>query len=206
MCPSEREEIMDAYHAAQRLMSMNRYDEAARYLRSCFARCEKAGDRTSCETLLGELAMCLERAGRYDDSAGALSDLIRIVAQQGATRKLAIVHHNLGFLYEQQQDLAAAEREFARSGQIAAEVGDLRGQGVSMAMRAQVLVAMGNISEGLTCFCRALARLHEGAAPELEHVAIHTRDLARRHKVTDFSSLARQEITAPDVLRLLLDG
>jgi tetratricopeptide (TPR) repeat protein len=206
MSPTEHEQIMDDYNAAQRLMKMHRYDDAARYLRNCFVRCEKAGDHTSCETLLGELAACLEKAGRYGDSVGVLSDLLRLVASHGLTRRLAIVHHNLGFLYEQQQDLAAAEREFAHSSHIAAEIGDLRGQGMSTAMRGQLLVSIGQVEDGFGYLLQAATLLQESDAPELEHMINHILDMARRLNYDGLAALARRHIRQGDLLRILLDS
>jgi tetratricopeptide (TPR) repeat protein len=197
---------MEHYSAAQRLIQMNRFEEAAKFLQRCYEQCELTGDGASCETLLGEIAICYQKADRYEDSAKALFQLLNAIRNEGPTQRRAILHHNLGFLYEMQKDFDLAEDQFRRSSEIASEAGDRRGQALSLAMMAQVVITNGRLQEGFKAFIRAIAILHEISAPELAHVIEHTRFMAERHEYDDLQRLARDSIHDDETLKKLLES
>lgn len=201
---TEREKIMEQYNAAQRLMQMNRFEEAAGYLQRCYEQCEQSGDSASCETVLGELAICYQKAEKFDDSVKALYRLLAAVREEGPTQRRAIVHHNLGFLYEMQNDFASAEAQFRQSSEVASEAGDRRGQGLSLAMLAQVLIASNRSEEGFETFVRAIAALHDVNAPEVDHVIDHTKFIATKQHFDGLERVARKKISDEEVLKRLL--
>lgn len=206
MSENNREEIMEDYDAAQKLIKMARFEDAAKYLKRCFVRCESDGDAASCETLLGELAICYEKAGRFTESIETLQRLLVLAGHDSPTRETAIIHHNLGFLHEMIKDLDGAERHFRKSAEIAEKAGDLRGHGVSLTMLSQILVMSNRHAEGLALLMKAMNVLQESDAPELETVIEYTRMAAKNAEFDRINELARRRIKDQDTLLRFLDS
>ena len=203
---SKREKIMEAYNAAQRLKKMERYAEAARYLADCLANCREVGDDASCETVLGELASCYEKAGSYDESLRTLSELLQLVSHEGPTQRRAILHHNIAFVYQLKAEYGEAEEHYRRSAQVAAEAGDSRGRGMSLTMLGQVLLATQRYDEGFDSLLAAIKLLDEADAPELDRVIEHTQSMRRETGYAALAERARDVLTDVDTLRRLLDA
>ncbi|MBX7246579.1 MAG: tetratricopeptide repeat protein [Candidatus Sumerlaeaceae bacterium] len=204
MSPAGHDEIMERYKAAQHLMGMHRYVEAARYLDDCLEKCEMAGDTTSCESLLGELAVCYQKATQVEDSIVALNRLLAFVSARGPSSEWAIVHHNLGILHDQQRDWDKAELHFRRSTQISAEAGDRRGRALSLSMLGQMLFRLGRLHESVDCLLGAVEILFQEDAAEFGEVASFAGRIARETHGPQFGILARNVITDPMALKAFL--
>jgi tetratricopeptide (TPR) repeat protein len=204
---TEREQIMDLYEAAQRLMRMNRYREAARYLAVCYDRCEEAGDEASCETILGELAGCYQKAECYSASLDTLMRLMERLRAEGPTARRALIHHNMGIIHECCRDYDQAREQFRLAAEVSGEAGNLRGQGISLAMLGRVEIDSGLVSAGFRSLFTALHLLHESAADEFGEVARFARQACHDLRGGGrFDALCAEHVTDADLRRLILDA
>lgn len=204
---TRREHIMELYEAAQRLMRMNRYREAARYLSVCYDRCEEAGDEASCETILGELAGCYQKAQCYSDSLATLSRLLSRLKTEGPTARRALIHHNMGIIHECCRDYEHAREQFRLAAEMSGEAGNMRGQGISLAMLGRVEIDSGMVTAGFHSLFAALRLLHRSAAEEFGDVARFARQAC--HEVRgggQFAALCAEHIQDDDLRRSILDA
>lgn len=197
---------MERYKAAQRLIKLHRYERAAEYLAACFESCEENGDAASCETLLAEMSACFEKAGNFESSITCIRQLLERTTMRGPSRQRAIMHHTLGILCEKNQDVASAETHFRLSMQMAGEIGDLRGQGLSMGMLGQMLVTTGRQADGFVAIARGIDYLQRASAEELERLINHAIELAGEDHRNTLTDAANREIRDADVRLRISEG
>lgn len=135
----------------------------ARYHRDWIASHEIGAEAARiCGHLLGEarmrtgLGVALRDAGRYDDALGALGQALALRREIEDRRGEALVLHNVGLVYQQQDDLHRAGELFRTALAIREEVADIRGVAREHSAIGEVESLLGHDDDAIRHLSKAM--------------------------------------------------
>jgi tetratricopeptide (TPR) repeat protein len=152
---------------------------------------------------LAELLRAASGRQSEDDSAGALELFSRVLPlltgpEHALDRSRVLFQMAQLCRYEGREDEALAHYDELLA--LTERLADLRGHGLALAMRGQLIFLRGDKEAGLRAMVCGLEELRRANAAEAEHLTCHTRYFSRRMERVAFERCVR-EATKEEALR-----
>lgn len=148
------------------------YELAIHYLEAALAIVTddpSEGARDAKANYLGNLALVLERCGRYHEAKSNLTAAVELLATLHDRVNQAVGLRHLGVVLTRLGDYESAETALTRSFQLAEEAGDRRRQGRALASLGALHIQLGRPDEAMAALVesRAILRACKGNADQL---------------------------------------
>jgi tetratricopeptide (TPR) repeat protein len=176
--------------AAECLIHLGRYDEAAAAYDERIRRAEKLGDRRGAAVNKGQLGTVRLYQKRYGEALVSFREALRIFDELGEPSGVAVFWHQIGIAHREAGQLDQAEKAYRQSLAIEVQQQNSAGEASSLGELGTLYGQMGRLEEAATFYRQAAdiyARLEDkryegGARGSLAHTLINLEryDGARR--------------------------
>ena len=141
--------------AAECLIYLGRYDEAAAAYEEGIQRGEKLGDRRGAAVDRGNLGSVLLQQKRYDKALQSYREALRIFESLGEPGSVAVFWHQIGMVHKRAGQFEQAEQAYRQALAIKVQQQNRAGEASSLGELGNLYDQMGRLEEAATFYRKA---------------------------------------------------